>query len=43
VLVDRRTAEELVGHDEFDVDVERTRAVRGMGLVRPGLVRRRSR
>jgi adenylate cyclase len=43
VLVDRRTAVELAGHDEFDVDVERTRAVRGMGLVRPGLVRRRSR
>ena len=43
VLVDRRTADALEGSDEFDLDVERTRAVRGMGLVRPGVVRRRSR
>jgi adenylate cyclase len=43
VLVDRRTADALEQTDEFDLDVERTRAVRGMGLVRPGVVRRRPR
>jgi adenylate cyclase len=43
VLVDRRTADGLEKSEEFDLDVERTRAVRGMGLVRPGVVRRRSR
>jgi adenylate cyclase len=43
VLVDQRTADALEASDGFDLDVERTRAVRGMGLVRPGVVRRRSR
>jgi class 3 adenylate cyclase len=43
VLVDRRTADAVERSGEFDLDVERTRAVRGMGLVRPGVVRRRSR
>ena len=43
VLVDRRTADAVERTGEFDLDVERTRAVRGMGLVRPGVVRRRSR
>jgi len=43
VLVDRRTADALEDSDEFDLDLERTRAVRGMGLVRPGVLRRRSR
>jgi adenylate cyclase len=40
VLVDSVTAEALADDDEFALDVERTRAVRGMGLVRPGTVRR---
>ncbi|MGH8894264.1 MAG: adenylate/guanylate cyclase domain-containing protein [Actinomycetes bacterium] len=40
VLVDSDTAQELEGDDRFALDVERTRAVRGMGLVRPGVVRR---
>lgn len=40
VLVDSDTAKALEGHAEFSLDVERTRAVRGMGLVRPGVVRR---
>jgi adenylate cyclase len=43
VLVDRRTADAVERSGDFDLDVERTRAVRGMGLVRPGVVRRRSR
>ncbi|MDQ1604779.1 MAG: hypothetical protein QOE01_2624, partial [Actinomycetota bacterium] len=30
----------LAGNESFALDVERTRAVRGMGLVRPGVVRR---
>jgi adenylate cyclase len=40
VLVDSVTAEALADDDDFALDVERTRAVRGMGLVRPGTVRR---
>lgn len=40
VLVDRDTADALEGDERFALDVERTRAVRGMGLVRPGVVRR---
>lgn len=43
VLVDRRTADAVERSGDFDLDVERTRAVRGMGLVRPGVVRRSSR
>jgi adenylate cyclase len=43
VLVDRRTALALEGDEEFQVEDQRTRAVRGMGLVRPGLVQRGSR
>jgi adenylate cyclase len=43
VLVDRDTADALAGHESFALDVERTRAVRGLGLVRPGVVRRPSR
>jgi len=41
VLVDSDTAAELEGNDDFVLDVERVRAVRGMGLVRPGVVHRR--
>ena len=40
VMVDSDTAKALEGHPDFALDVERTRAVRGMGLVRPGVVRR---
>ena len=40
VLVDSDTAEALAGSEDFKLDSERTRAVRGMGLVRPGVVRR---
>lgn len=40
VLVDRVTADALDGITGFALDVERTRAVRGLGLVRPGVVRR---
>lgn len=40
VLVDSETAEALKGNGDFALDVERVRAVRGMGLVRPGVVRR---
>jgi adenylate cyclase len=40
VMVDSDTAKALEGHPGFALDVERTRAVRGMGLVRPGVVRR---
>lgn len=40
VLVDSDTAEALAGSPDFALDAERTRAVRGMGLVRPGVVRR---
>jgi adenylate cyclase len=43
VLVDHDTAEALSGNDDFALDVERTRAVRGLGLVRPGVVRRAGR
>jgi len=43
VLVDRDTADALTGNPDFALDVERTRAVRGLGLVRPGVVRRRRR
>lgn len=40
VLVDSHTAEALAGSEDFELDIEPTRAVRGMGLVRPGVVRR---
>jgi adenylate cyclase len=40
VLVDADTAAALDGHPAVSLDVQRTRAVRGMGLVRPGVVRR---
>lgn len=40
VLVDRDTADGLAGNHDFALDPERTRAVRGVGLVRPGVVRR---
>jgi len=40
VLVDAETAGALEGDESFALDVERTRAVRGIGLVRPGVVRR---
>jgi adenylate cyclase len=40
VLVDRDTADALEGNEDFALDAERTRAVRGIGLVRPGVVRR---
>ncbi len=40
VLVDRATADALEGADGIALDIGRTRAVRGMGLVRPGVVRR---
>jgi len=40
VMVDAETARALEGSADFSLDVERTRAVRGMGLVRPGVVRR---
>jgi adenylate cyclase len=40
VLVDRDTADALAGNEDFALDPERTRAVRGVGLVRPGVVRR---
>lgn len=40
VLVDRETAQALEGNADFALDVERTRAVRGLGLVRPGVIRR---
>jgi len=40
VLVDSGTAEALVGSEEFSFHLEPTRAVRGLGLVRPGVVRR---
>lgn len=40
VLVDRSTADALDGVEGFALDAERTRAVRGLGLVRPGVVRR---
>jgi adenylate cyclase len=43
VLVDGDTAGALAGNDDFALDVERTRAVRGVGLVRPGVVRRPTR
>ncbi|MBA2768553.1 MAG: adenylate/guanylate cyclase domain-containing protein [Sporichthyaceae bacterium] len=41
VLADRDTTEALASDPDFVLDVARTRAVRGMGLVRPGVVRRR--
>lgn len=40
VLVDSDTADALGGNEDFALDIARTRAVRGMGLVRPGVVRR---
>jgi adenylate cyclase len=40
VLVDRDTADALEGAEGVALDVGRTRAVRGLGLVRPGVVRR---
>jgi len=40
VLVDSGTAEALVGSEKFSFHLEPTRAVRGLGLVRPGTVRR---
>lgn len=40
VLVDRDTAEALVDVAGLELDLERTRAVRGMGLVRAGVLRR---
>jgi adenylate cyclase len=40
VLVDRDTADALEGADGLALDIGRTRAVRGLGLVRPGVVRR---
>ena len=40
VMVDKDTADALAGVAGFELDVERTRAVRGLGLVRPGVVRR---
>ena len=41
VLADRDTTEALASDPDFVLDAARTRAVRGMGLVRPGVVRRR--
>jgi adenylate cyclase len=43
VLVDAVTAGALTDNPDFELDLERTRAVRGMGLVRPGSVRRPTR
>jgi len=40
VLVDGDTAVALAGSEDFALDVEPARAVRGMGLVRPGVLRR---
>jgi adenylate cyclase len=40
VMVDAETARALEGSEDFSLDIERTRAVRGVGLVRPGVVRR---
>jgi adenylate cyclase len=40
VLVDRDTADALAGNADFALDPGRTRAVRGLGLVRPGVLRR---
>lgn len=40
VLVDSGTAEALAASEEFSFHPEPTRAVRGLGLVRPGVVRR---
>ncbi len=40
VLVDRATADALEDVEGFALDIGRTRAVRGLGLVRPGVVRR---
>jgi adenylate cyclase len=41
VMVDSTTASALAGEEGLVLDVERTRAVRGVGLVRPGVVRRK--
>ena len=41
VLADSETTDALAHDPDFVLDGARTRAVRGMGLVRPGLVRRR--
>ncbi|MDQ1670384.1 MAG: adenylate cyclase [Actinomycetota bacterium] len=43
VLVDRDTVDALTDNADFALDLERTRAVRGVGLVRPGVVRRPTR
>lgn len=43
VLVDHDTARAIEHSEDFTLDVERTRAVRGLGLVRPGVVRRPTR
>ena len=43
VLVDRRTADAVAGTEGLDLVVQRTRAVRGMGLVRSAVVRRAAR
>lgn len=40
VLVDSDTAEALAGEVAYALDAQPTRTVRGMGLVRPGVVRR---
>ena len=40
VLVDRVTAEALAGDERYRLDDERVRAVRGLGLVHPGVLRR---
>ena len=40
VLVDSETATALQASEDFALDLLRTRAVRGLGLVRPGVVRR---
>ncbi len=40
VLVDSDTAKALADVEGMSLDIERTRAVRGIGLVRPGVVRR---
>ena len=40
VLVDDETAKALAGNAKFALEGARTRAVRGIGLVRPGVVRR---
>ena len=41
VLADSETTDALLDDSDFLLAAARTRAVRGMGLVRPGLIRRR--